>query len=75
MNNLQRLHRIVETHQCDRLRFNGRRVLVDAQTARLLVKIYRAVGPETKTKIEELVESPSGFANLVEWAWSKATFA
>lgn len=76
MNNLQRLHGIVETHQCDRLCFGRQRVLVDAQTARALVAVYRALETEGKRKFEQMVEaSVENLAKLMDFAWSKARFA
>ena len=71
MNNLQRLHRIVECHQREQLRFGKRRTLVDATTASLLVKLYRALGEEGKAKFARMVETSSGFARTVDFAWSK----
>ena len=71
MNNLQVLHRVVETHQSDYLKFGRRKVLIDALTARVLVKLYRSLGPEGKAKFERIVETESGFKRLLDFAWSK----
>ena len=70
LNNFQRLNRIVERHQYDHFCFGGQKVLVDAQTANLLVKVYRELSKSNQEKFRRMLESKTAFLRLVDFCWS-----
>jgi hypothetical protein len=45
------------------------RLLVDMQTANMLVLVYDAMKPETQGKIDRLMLSKSGFIKVAEIGW------
>jgi len=71
MNNLQRIHQIVEQHQYRTWEFPEGEVLVDAQTAHLLVKVYRALSQPNQEKFARILESWPGLERLVAFCWKQ----
>lgn len=51
MNKLEILQRIVDNHQCEKVRINGRKVLIDGTSAAITLKVYNSVNEANKAKM------------------------
>ena len=71
MNNLQRIHQIVEHHQYQTWEFPEGELLVDAQTAHLLVTVYRAPSQRNQEKFARMLESWPGLVRLMNFCWKQ----
>lgn len=69
---IENVRRIVTQHQYLTFQWEGRKtqVLVDAQSAILIVKVYDAVNEENKAKVERMIKKSKGsFVSLVSQLW------
>lgn len=48
------LQRIVNNHQCEKVKINGRKVLIDGTSASLTLQVYNALSPANQEKMGAL---------------------
>lgn len=66
------LKHIVSVHQAEEFEWKDGKLLVDVQTANVLVTLHEALGNENKKFMEsKLEESLATFQQTVNFAWSK----
>jgi hypothetical protein len=63
------LVRMTKTHQATHFVYRQGRVLVDMQTANVLMKAYQALTDSNKARFERLLESWAGLRKLVDLSW------
>jgi len=70
---IDRLRDVVNEHQAVELEWGDDKLLVDVQTANLLVTLYEALKEEANKSLLDLKlkESMKTFQQSVEFAWSK----
>lgn len=57
--------RVVQNHQCE----THQGVLIDAMTANVIVTVAAALSPESRARIDELIERPGGLVRFVDFCW------
>lgn len=63
-----------DIHECDEdmpevREFSRDRLVVDMQTANVIVLVYDAVKPETRLKMDRMMNTKAGFVRVGEIAW------
>ena len=63
-------HEVYDTFKTEeRTTYERDRLLVDMQTANVMVMVYDALKPETRIKADRLMLSKSGFQRVAEVSW------
>lgn len=71
---LDTLQASVSGHSAKAIKFsNGQQLTVDAQTANMLLTVYKALQkPDMKSKFEKMLgDSPTSFMKLVDFGWKQ----
>jgi len=74
--NIESLRDIVTNHSARSLKFDdGTSMMVDVQTADVILKVYEHLNPDNQAKLNRMVnKDKSSFVRIVDFCWTKVAF-